>query len=186
LRWQDVGARISIAQRLSGTEIVAGTKSGPDRSVPVLAPLRADLGALRERSGDAAGDYVFRTPAGRHWVETDWRNYRSRHFVPALWRVETEWRAWREGLMHPSDVRESVDGLAATRPYDLGRHTHSALMLASGMSLQRLARIQGHGIRVLDETYAEQLAEFEEHEERIDPAREIAKARELVANAAGW
>ncbi len=53
-------------------------------------------------------------------------------------------------------------------------------MLASGMSLQRLAAIQGHGIRVLDETYAEQLAEYEESDERIDPVREIERARTLV------
>jgi hypothetical protein len=60
-------------------------------------------------------------------VEDDRRNYRKRHFVPALKRVEAE--GWREGLADPGDVRESVAGLAKTRPYDLGRHTHSALML---------------------------------------------------------
>lgn len=48
------------------------------------------------------------------------------------------------------------------------------------MSLQRLARIQGHGIRVLDESYSEQLAEFEERGERIDPVSEIERARDLV------
>jgi hypothetical protein len=56
----------------------------------------------------------------------------------------------------------------------------SALMLASGMSLQRLARIQGHSIRVLDETYSEQLEEFDEAETAIDPIKEIEKARRLV------
>jgi hypothetical protein len=53
-------------------------------------------------------------------------------------------------------------------------------MLASGMSLQRLARIQGHGIRVLDQTYSEELAEYEERDERIDPVREIERARALA------
>jgi len=53
-------------------------------------------------------------------------------------------------------------------------------MLASGMSLQRLARIQGHSIRVLDQTYSEELAEYAEREERIDPVREIERARELA------
>lgn len=125
-------------------------------------------------------EHVFRTVAGMHWVETDWRNYRSRHFVPALERVEAEWPEWRAALARPDDVRESIAGLATTRPYDLGRPTHSALMLASGMSLQRLARIQGHGIRVLDESYSEQLAEFEGRRERIDPVREIREARKLI------
>lgn len=41
-------------------------------------------------------------------------------------------------------------------------------------------QIQGHGIRVLDETYSEQLAEFAERDERIDPVAEIEAARELV------
>jgi hypothetical protein len=53
-------------------------------------------------------------------------------------------------------------------------------MLAGGMSLQRLARIQGHSIRVLDETYSEEVAEFQERDEHIDPAAEIMRARALV------
>lgn len=180
LRWEDIGSRIAIVRRLSGKEIVDGTKTSVDRSVPLLPPLRSDLALLRRHSGDAAGDYVLSTPAGDHWVETDWRNYRSRHFMPALKRVEAEWGSWREELERPEDVRESVAGLTSTRPYDLGRHTHSALMLASGMSLQRLARIQGHSIRVLDQTYSEQLAEFEDRGDRIDPVLEIERARALV------
>ena len=180
LRWSDIGERIAIVRRLSGKEVVEGTKNGRHRSVPVLRPLRADLERLRQFCGAAANEHVFRTPAGGHWVETDWRNYRSRHFRGALERVEAEWHGWRRGLCDPAAIRESVAGLASTRPYDLGRHTHSALMLASGMSLQRLAGIQGHGIRVLDEAYSEQLVEFEERAERIDPVLEIEAARELV------
>ena len=188
LRWTDVGRRIAITRRLSGRQIVTGTKGGRERDVPVLAPLRADLTALRELSGDLANDHLFRTSAGRHWVETDWHNYRTRHFVPALRRVEAGWEAWRQSLPDPDAVRESVAGLAGTRPYDLGRHTHSALMLASGMSLHRLARIQGHGIRVLDEAYSEQLTEFEERADRIDPTEEIEAARRLVGKSGcvGW
>jgi integrase len=180
LRWGDVGSRIAIERALSGSEVVERTKTGRGRGVPVLSPLRRDLDTARERCHGRDEDFVFRTPTGGHWVETDWRNYRSRHFKPALERVEREWEGWRESLPRPDDVRASVPGLVRTRPYDLGRHTHSALMLASGMSLQRLARIQGHGIRVLDETYSEQLAEFEDRGERIDPVAEIEAARRLV------
>lgn len=113
-------------------------------------------------------------------MATDWRNFRVRHFVSALERVEAGWSDWRRSLPRPDDARESVRGLATTRPYDLGRHTHSALMLAAGMSLQRLARIQGHSIRVLDETYSEELAEFQGRTERIDAIEEIERARALV------
>ncbi len=180
LRWSDLEDAVSIRRRLSGTEVLEGTKAGGGRTVPLLAPLGADLAAMRAQSGDSADDYLFRTRAGRHWLETDWRNYRRRHFRPALERVEAEWEGWRRRLPVPGAVRESVAGLASTRPYDLGRHTHSALMLASGMTLQRLARIQGHGIRVLDETYSEQLAEFEDRDQPIDPVGEIERARTLV------
>ena len=180
LRWREIGERIPLARGLSGKEIVDRTKTEKDRIAVLMAPLAADLEALRKLSGDGPDDYVFQTPDGDHWVETDWRNYRSRHFVPALKRVEAEWAQWREDLDRSEDVRESVAGLAKTRPYDLGRHTHSALMLAAGMTLQRLAELQGHSIRVLSETYSEELEEFQDRDEPIDPTEEIEKARILV------
>jgi integrase len=180
LRWSDLETDVRITKALSGKRIRDTTKTGSDRRVPLLTPLRADLNLVRERSGDGADDYVFKTGRGRQWVETDWRNFRVRHFVSALERVEAGWADWRRSLPRPDDARESVRGLATTRPYDLGRHTHSALMLAAGMSLQRLARIQGHSIRVLDETYSEELAEFQRRTERIDAIEEIERARALV------
>ena len=114
------------------------------------------------------------------WPSRPLDHFRKRHFLPSLERVEAMWEDWTGGLPEPETVREAVTGLANTRPYDFGRHTHSALMLAGGMSLQRLARIQGHSIRVLDETYSEELAEFQERDERIDPAAEIMQARALA------
>ena len=180
LRWSDVEPDVRIGKALSGKQIRDTTKTGNDRRVPLLAPLRADLDLVRERRGGDADDYVFMTAHGSRWVETDWRNFRSRHFVPALKRVEAGWADWRRSLPRPDEARESVHDLAATRPYDLGRHTHSALMLAAGMSLQRLARIQGHSIRVLDETYSEELVEFQGRTERIDATQEIERARALV------
>lgn len=180
LRWREIEERIALARALSGKEILDRTKTEKDRIAVLLAPLTADLEALRKLSGDGPDDYVFQTPSGTHWVETDWRNFRSRHLVPALERVEAEWPQWREGLDRPEDVRESVAGLAKTRPYDLGRHTHSSLMLAAGMTLQRLAKLQGHSIRVLSETYSEELEEFQDRDEPIDPVEEIEKARILV------
>lgn len=180
VRWRDIDRQVAIESTLSGDEIVDRTKTEADRVAPALAPLLRDLGVLRKLSADGPDDFVFQTPAGEHWVETDWRNFRSRHFVPALKRVEGEWAEWRDDLPDADQVRESVTGLSKTRPYDLGRHTHSALMLAAGMTLQRLARIQGHSIRVLDETYSEELAEFQGRSDRIDPVAEIKSARGLV------
>jgi hypothetical protein len=64
-----------------------------------------------------------------------------------------------------------------------GRPTRlAALMLPSGMSLQRLARIQGHSIRVLDETYFEELAEFQDRGARIDRSkRPLARLGDVEA-----
>lgn len=180
LRWSDLDGRMRIQRALSGNEVVPKTKARRDRTAPLPPPLRADLDALRELSASAT--YIIETPSGDHWVETDWRNFRRRHFTPALTRVEDGWESWRAALADSEGVSESVSGLAGSRPYDLGRHTHSALMLASGMSLQRLARIQGHGMRVLDQTYAEEIEEFTERSERVDPVWEINRARALVWN----
>jgi integrase len=182
LCWADVEATLVVLRnRLSDDEIVRGTKNEGERSAPLLGPLKDDLLALRKRSADDPLVQIIRKSRSQnHYVETDWRNYRSRHFLPALERVEAGWEEWREQLEDPSQVRETVHGLHKTRPYDLGRHTHSALMLASGMSLQRLARIQGHSIRVLDEIYSEQLEEYEDAKTAIDPVAEICRARELV------
>lgn len=180
------GARPGEALSLGWPEIatdsliLSGAKTKRERTVPLLAPLAADLHSLRRAHRLSANGPLFITPSGGPWAETDWRNYRSRHFVPALRRVEADWSDWRQSLDEPDSVRESVEGLAETRPYDLGRHTHSALMLASGISLQRLAAIQGHSLRVLDETYSEQLAEYEDRPDRIDPVAEIQAARLLV------
>jgi len=180
LRWCDLEDGVVIDKALSGDEIRAGTKTARERRAPLLRPLRGDFAALRRVAGDEVSEYVFRTSQGRHWVETDWRNYRRRHFARALERVESSWTELRQSLADPGSVRESVRDLARTRPYDLGRHTHSALMLASGLSLQRLARIQGHSIRVLDEAYSEEIAELQERAGRIDPIEEIEAARRLV------
>ncbi len=180
LEWADIEDRVVLSKRLSDDGIVEGDKNEGERAAPLLAPLKADLDALREASCDDPLDQVIHKADGLHYVETDWRNFRTRHLLPALERVEASWADWREGLEDPEPVRKSVHGLHKTRPYDLGRHTHSALMLASGMSLQRLARIQGHSIRVLDEIYSEQLEEFEDAATAIDPVVEIEKARALV------
>lgn len=71
LRWSDIGERFAIVRRLSGKDVVEGTKNGRHRSVPLLRPLRADIEQLRQLRAAAAGEYVFCTPAGGHWVETE-------------------------------------------------------------------------------------------------------------------
>jgi integrase len=50
LQWSDLEGRVSIARRLSGTEIVAGTKTGGERTAPLLGPLHDDLVAMAQLS----------------------------------------------------------------------------------------------------------------------------------------
>lgn len=75
-----------------------------------LAPAAAGL------SDYGPDDYIFRTSEREHWVETDWRNYRSRHFILALKRVEAEWGGWHEGLSQSEQVRGSSPE-SSFRPY---------------------------------------------------------------------
>jgi integrase len=188
LRWRDIeDGRLWIRNALSEDEIVSYTKTKRSRRVPIIGPLDEDLKALRRLSDDEADDFIFRKPSGAHFTGDYWKKWHRRHLANALEGVETEWQDWRDG--HPKSKRkeirpETAAGLAGTRPYDLGRHTHSSLNLASGMRIEKLARIQGHSIRVLSETYS-QILDVYEDEENIDIVSEIRKARKLACGGAG-
>ena len=151
---------LSITASVSDGVLVDQTKTGKDRLVPVRPALREDLNALIQELGLKKGDLLFARKDGTPWTSSDWRNWRQRHFNPAV-----------EAL--------GDDDLRGVRPYDLGRHSHSALMLASGMSLPRLSEIQGHSIRILSEVYAAPLAEYAD-KPNVDPDLEIATARGKV------
>ena len=189
LRWRDIeGDVLKIRSAMSENEIVGRTKTRKRRDVPIIAPLKQDLAALRELKEADADDFLFlawhrKTNSVDHFSPNDWKQWRERQFDSALQRVESGWREWRKGLSRSQleeDVRESITGLEGTRPYDLGRHTHSSLNLAAGVTPQRLARIQGHSLRTLSEVYGNMIEDFEDSEERIDLVGRIRKARKLV------
>ena len=59
LRWVDIEGRVVLTKRLSDDKIKERTKNEGDRSAPLLEPLKEDLKALRERSGDGPLDQIF-------------------------------------------------------------------------------------------------------------------------------
>lgn len=156
LKVSSIKHEIHVTATVSDGVLVDRTKTGRDRLVPIRPALQADLDALIKAWSLKAGDLLFSSD-GQPWSETEWKNWRRRSFNRAT-----------EGT--PAE---------GVRPYDLGRHSHSALMLASGMSLPRLAEIQGHSVRILSETYTATINEYKD-KPAVDPDREIAKARKKV------
>lgn len=160
LKAESINHEIHIAAAVSDSVLVDKTKTNKDRLVPICPALQADLEAYIKACNLQPGDLLFSRDDGSPWTEIDWKNWRRRHFAPALERV-------------------GAQGLDETRPYDLGRHSFSALMLASGMSLPRLAEILGNSVRVLSEVYTATINEYRD-KPHIDPDQEIAAARKRV------
>lgn len=151
---------LQIVQVVSDGEIVTYSKTRTHRFIPIRQALRQDIDAYLEITGIEGDQLLFAREQGDCWKKFTWDNWRRDRYQPALEKV-------------------GLEGLPDTRPYDLGRHSHSALMLASGMSIVRLAEIQGHSVQTLLKTYAATISEYRD-QPPIDPDDEIAKAREKV------
>lgn len=151
---------IHVAAAVSDSVLVDQTKTGKDRLVPIRKALRNDLNALIASWNLQPGDLLFSRTDGSNWSESDWKNWRIRHFNAALEKTGNK-------------------DLIGVRPYELGRHSHSALMLASGISLVSLADIQGHSVRILSETYSSVIADYRD-KPAINPDQEIENARKKV------
>jgi integrase len=151
LRWEHVRLRV--------LEIPAGRKRGArDRTVRLLAPLRADLAAWRVAQGAPRAGAVF-----GEWTGTAWDNWRRRVF----------------------DRAAKAAGLAPdARPRDL-RGSFASLLIAEGQSVLEVARQLGHSPTMTLNTYAALFDDFDPAH-RIDPEAEIARARTAsVPSAAG-
>lgn len=116
--------RVSVSRTLtvardSKREVEGSPKSGRARRVPVPMFLKDGLRALVR--GRAGSDYLFRSPRGGRWSETNWRN-----------------RVWRPALSAAGLDR--VDGLT---PHSL-RHTYASLAIANGADVKTLQNAMGH------------------------------------------
>jgi integrase len=127
LTWADVGP-----QALRVNKSIAGdTKTGRQRSVRLLEPLRADLREWQlSRGVPEPSAPVFPLSDGRPFTVNAFRNWRKRTFTPAA----------------------KAAGLEGLRPYDL-RHSFASLQFAEGINPAEIAGQLGHSLAMLLSTY---------------------------------
>lgn len=154
LGWRHVRDRTLLVERknVDGT-LVPGQKTGrPARTVPLTAPLRADLAKWRLARGSPDG-LVFPTRAGRPWREHDYLNWLRRTWTPAA----------------------RAEGVGAT-PYAL-RHSYASLRLREGVSIPELAQELGHSPVMTLGTYGHVIEELRDTE-RLTAEATVQRARE--------
>jgi integrase len=144
---------ISASVRDDGT--LKGTKSANGRrSVPVCAALAADLAAV-----DWGNGYLLKNASGGPWTKTDWANWRTRKFAPAV----------------------KAAGVLLKDPYKL-RHSIASLWYRQGIDKATIARWLGHSIPVLESVYAQQFTALDAADKRsVDEL--IAAARRPARKA---
>jgi len=159
LRWQDVREDTILVQRAANPDgSIKATTTGQRRAVRLLAPLAQDLREYRLTAGRPPDQaLIVASAAGGPWTKTDWQNWRDRRWQPACRAVGLD---------------------PVSRPYAL-RHSFVSLLLAAGRQPVLVAKQAGHSLAVLLSTYAHLIDEYAERD-RVDPEREIAKAREPV------
>jgi len=161
LRWRDVRERTLL--------IHASKTSRRLRTVPLLAPLRADLNEWRMASGRPGDDaLVFPRSDGKQWTDNDLRNWRYRVYKPAA---------------------RAAGVTGSTRPYDL-RHAIASLWLHEGRSVVEVAQWLGNSPAVLWEVYAHVIAELADKpgisaEDAIREARDVPREFPDAEAAAG-
>ncbi len=110
LRWEDVRERTILVQRAIALGGEDDTKNSQDRTVRLLAPLKADLAEWCMACGRPDGAaLVFPTDRDHAWTVAAYQSWRRRSFLQA--------------------VRDS--GSAHTTPYTL-RHSFASLLLHEG------------------------------------------------------
>jgi integrase len=151
LRWRDVRERTLL--------IHASKTSRRQRTVPLLAPLRADLNEWRMASGRPGDDaLVFPRSDGKQWTDGDLRNWRNRVYKPAT---------------------RAIGITGSARPYDL-RHAIASLWLHEGRSIVEVSAWLGNSPAVLAEVYAHVIAELADQpgisaEDAIREARDVPR-----------
>jgi len=158
LRWEHIRDRtIRVEWGTNPDGSVKPTKTEEMRTVRLLAPLAADLKTYRTLRGDpVASEFVFPRDDGRAWTESDYRNWRSRKFIPAAAAV----------------------GVKICRAYDL-RHSAASLWLHEGTNPVQVAQWLGHNVSETFKTYAHVLAELDPTD-RTPATKVIEAARKVV------
>jgi integrase len=166
LTWADVqGSGITIDKAVADGR-VSRTKTGKSRLAPLVEPLAADLREWRKACGDPAGRaFVFPGDGGEPWSATQFRNWRS--------------RVWRPALERLAEGDDALSHLREARPYDL-RGSFVSLQLRAGCSPVEVASWSGHAVRVMYEHYAGVIHELID-QPRVPATEEISHARTVLA-----
>lgn len=173
LTWDDIGAHtIEINKAVRDAE-EAPTKTGGIRTVPLSAPLQADLDDLYWASGaPRKHGLVIPSIDGDYWTPSEIRNWRNRVWKPILKDLAAE---------------EALKRLASARPYDC-RGTFVSLHLRAGENAPQVAEWAGHSMGVMFKHYANVIKELDGErklvgghvsvEDQIMRARETVEAKE--------
>ena len=152
LGWDCVGERSLIVEHGRADGELKETKTGKIRTCGLLAAVAEDLSAWRARTS-IGGELVFPRPDGAVFRDTDYRNWRKRHFDP---------------LAAPVDAGDAT-------PYTL-RHSFASLLVQAGWNALEIAVEMGNSPEVVQRDYSHVFREFARGE-RVDPEATIRAAR---------
>ena len=160
LTWDCLGERSLIVEHGRADGELAETKTRRIRTVGLLAPVADDLRVWRAVAPrPEVSDLMFPRTDGEVFRDTDYRNWRKRHFTPGA--VEA--------------------GVGEATPYAL-RHSFASLLVQAGWNPLEIAVEMGNSPEVVQRDYSHLLREFARGE-RIDPTATIREAREAAISA---
>lgn len=145
LTWADVGQRTLAVDKAVADGVVGPTKTGAARSVPLVGPLRDELGLWKMLTPRVRDDrLVFPGQDGKPWSRTQANNWRGRVWKPTLEALAAEIK---------------LDRLATAIPYDC-RGSFVSLHLRAGASPLEVAAWAGHSPQVMFRHYANVIEEL--------------------------
>jgi integrase len=142
LRWEDVGDRSLAVEQSVALGERKSTKNRRVRNVELTEALRAVLREWKLQSGQRSG-LVFPGREGKPWSDTQYRNWRTRHFHKAA---------------------------PGVNPYDL-RHTRASELFAEGRNPAWIAEQMGHTLQTLLSTYVHVIEEVRDDSQAGGPGR---------------
>jgi len=158
LRWGDVSEHSLLVQRAVALGAEKGTKTGRNRTVRLLDPLRRDLAMWRLASGRP--DHralVFPADDGGVWTREAYGSWRRRAFASAA----------------------TAAGAEDAHPYAL-RHSFASLLLHEGRGVPYVARQLGHGAALTLGTYGHVMDDLDASPNQPAEAAIVAARKALV------
>ena len=159
LSWDCVGERTLIVEHGRADGSLKATKTDRIRTVSLLAALASDL-TLWRAATPAVGSagLVFPRTDGEVFRDTDYRNWRTRHFDPGA----------------------AAAGADGATPYTL-RHSFASLLVQAGWKALEISSEMGNSPEVVQRDYSHLFREFARGQ-RIDPEETIEAARRALAS----